>query len=233
MFEMMLSGGKGKGGGIGSGGPEVIIGVPKGDFLGEVTASSFVTGPQLADAIGITQGTPIADAGWLKFEDSVDGQTKYISKKPLRHTISWDHIHSVGAVFGTASVVIKGLTYKVRLLSGANSNHAKVAHGFDAPYTHGCEWNRLLYHISAKPFGTAANFLASEGITEGDWASYSEADLLTHRDHGDGSYSWCQETGTTGTIRVLRGYRGVSGSSQDTSSSAASYLGWRVVLELV
>lgn len=233
MFEMMLSGGEGKGGGIGSGGPEVIIGVPKGDFLGEVTAASFVTGPQLADAIGITQGTVIPDSGWLKFTDSVDGLTKYISKKPLRSHISWDQIHSRGAVFGSKTVVINGDTYKVRLLSGANSNPATAASGYDAPHTHGCEWNRLMYRISAKPFGTASNTLASEGIATGDWASYSEKDLVTYHTHGNGSYCWCQETGTTPTTRVYRGNVGVSLSSQVTSSFVSSNFGWRVCLELV
>ena len=104
MFEIMLGGGKSKTGGAGM-------------FVGEVPASEFITGVELATAIGLTAGTPMADAGWLHFKDTVDGRTKYISKKPLRSHISWDHIHSRGAVFGTRTVVIKGDTYKVRLLS--------------------------------------------------------------------------------------------------------------------
>ena len=222
MFEIMLGGSKSKTGGAGM-------------FVGEVTASEFITGDQLATAIGLTAGTSQhSTAGWLLFKDTVDGRTKYISKKPLRHSISWDALHARGAVFGTATVVIKGLTYKVRLLSGANSNPAKGSSGWDAPYAHGCEWNRLMYHISAKPFEAgASNTLASEGIEEGDWASYSEGELLTHSSHGNGSYSWCQETGTTVTARVLRGINGVSSSAQNTSSTVNSNLGWRVCLELV
>ena len=220
MFEIMLSGrGKPTGG--------------AGMFVREVPASEFITGVQLASAIGLTAGRPMADAGWLHFEDTVDGKTKYISKKPLRYSISWDHINAVGAVFGTAMVVIKGLTYKVRLLSGANTNPAKGSSGYDAPYTHGCEWNRLMYRVSAKPFGHASNTLASEGIVEGDWASYTEADLVTNSSAGNGSYSWCQETGTTGETRVGRGYSGVSLSSQVPSSISTAPYGWRACLELV
>lgn len=210
---------------------------PKVDsmFIGEVPASEFITGDALASQIGLTAGvSQYSDAGWLHFEDSVDGLTKYISKKPLRHSISWDSIDAVGAVFGSKTVVINGDMYKVRLLSGANSNPATTANGsFDHPGTHDCEWNRLLYHISAKPFGHASNTLQSEGIEEGDWASYSEKDLVTYYSHGSGSYQWCQETGTTATTRVRRGYIGVSLSVQGTSSNASSGNGWRVVLELV
>lgn len=221
------------GGGIGSGGPEVIIGTPKGDFLGEVTATSFVTAAQLADAIGLTAGTPMADAGWLKFVDSVDEKTKYVSKRPLRHSIGWDHIHAVGAVFGTSTVIVAGRTYKVRLLSGANSNPAVGAWGHDSPHTHGCEWNRLLYRISAKPFSDPDNTLTSEGIEEGDWASYSEADLLTFYGNGNGSLQWCQETGTANSVKVIRGFIGVSYSGEYVPSPTAVTRGWRPVLELV
>lgn len=205
-----------------------------GDFIGEVTAAEFITGTALAAAIGLTTGIAMPDAGWLKFEDSVDGKTKYVAKRPLRHTISWDMLHAVGAVWGTVSVVINGSTYKVRLLSGDNSNPATAqSDSFDHPGTHGCEWNRLMYRISAKPFGDSRNTLASEGIVEGDWASYSEADLLTHRNHGNGSYQLCQETGTNGAYKIGRGYYGSSWSYQDSASFADAGRGWRPVLELV
>ena len=217
----MLGGSKSKTGGAGM-------------FVGEVTASEFITGTALASQIGITQGTVIPDAGWLKFDDTVDGKTKYISKKPLRSHISWDALNAVGAVFGSKTVVIKGSTYKVRLLKGIIANTlVGTTNGYDIPASHGCEWNRLMYRISAKPFANPNNILASESIVEGDWASYSEADLVTHSSHGNGSYQWCQETGTTPTTRVLRGHYGVSSLGRDTSSNSAAVYGWRACLELV
>jgi len=95
--------------------------------------------------------------------------------------------------------------------------------------THGSEWNRLLYHVSGKPFGTANNTLASEGITEGDWAQFSEAELLTYYSYGKGSWCWCQEA--AGGARILRGYYGVSYFDYDTVTF--DYSGWRPCLELV
>lgn len=222
MFEVMLGGG--------ASGSKV-----EGMFIREVPASEFITGDVLASQIGLTAGTSQhSDAGWLKFADGVDGKTKYISKKPLRHSISWNHINAVGAVFGSANVSINGGTYKVRLLSGANTNPSTTPNGsFDRPGTHGTEWNRLLYRVSAGPFADMANTLASEGISTGDWAQYTEIDLLPHRKYGNGSYSWCQETGTTGDTRVGRGYVGVSNSAQSITSDVSAYTGWRPVLELV
>lgn len=223
MFEIMLGGGKPKGW------------VPSKDsmFIREVGSSEFITGDVLAAQIGLTAGvSQHSDAGWLLFADTVDGHTKYIAKRPFRHSITWDQLNVVGVVFGTRTVVINDLTYKVRLPSGVNFDPATESNGWDAPYTHGCEWNRLMYRISAKPFGNPKNTLASEGITEGDWASYSEKDLLTHFTHGYGNYSLCQETGTDPTTRVVRGYGGVGRSQQGPSKSNGNY-GWRPVLELV
>lgn len=222
MFEVMLGGGRNKTGGASM-------------FIGEVPSAEFITGTALAAAIGLTAGVPQnSDAGWLKFADTVDGKTKYISKKPMRHTVSWDALNARGAVFGTTTVVINGDTYKVRLLKGIIADTlVGTSSGYDLPSSHGCEWNRLLYHVSAKPFGHASNTLQSEGITEGDWASYSEVDLVTHYTHGRGSYNWCQETGTDPTTRVYRGYAGVSHTNQTTSSNASVNRGWRPVLELV
>lgn len=202
-------------------------------FYGEVGVNELITGDTLAIAIGLDDGAPIADAGWLKF--SLDGRVLYVAKRPLRHSISWNSINTVGAVFGTTTVVINGDTYKVRLLKGTNAGPVTRDWGYDEPYTHGSEWNRLLYRVSANPFGDTRNTLGSEGIATGDWASYSEADIGTAMAYtgGNGGLSWCQETGTTGTTRVSRGNSGVSHSTQDISSNVTTYLGWRPVLELV
>lgn len=223
MFEILLGGGKSK--------PLWV-----GGFIGEVSASEFITGDALASAIGLSAGvSQHSTAGWLKFEDSVDGKTKYIAKRPLRHSVSWNQIQAKGAVFGTVQVIVNGDAYKVRLLSGANSNPAVAAtnNTYDHAGTHGCEWNRLMYRVSGKPFRIPSNKLTSEGISVGDWASYSEKDLVTEETGNPGSLSWCQETGVPNTYRVMRGYAGVSYLSQYTSSHVDVARGWRPVLELV
>lgn len=187
----------------------------------------------MATQIGLTAGTPFnSDAGWLKF--SLDYKTLYVAKRPFRHSVSWNQINARGAVFGTTQITIHGKRYKVRLLKGRGDGlSTDLSSGYDTLATHGSEWNRLMYHVSGKPFASASNTLASEGITEGDWAQFSEAELLTNTTYGYGSYSWCQDT--ISTNRFVRGYYGASlivtiGSS---STAPASILGWRPVLELV
>lgn len=202
-------------------------------FLGEVAASAFITGDALATAIGLTGGiAQHSTAGWLQFKDPVDGKTKYVAKRAFRHSITWDQINARGAVIGSRTVVIAGKTYRVRLFKGANSNPDTIpSNTYDHAGTHGSEWNRLMYHISGKPFGNAQNTLASEGIAEGDWAQYTEAELLTHYSHGNGALSWCQES--QGTTRLWRGHGGVSLAYHDQPSYTSAYYGWRPVLELV
>ena len=216
----------------GPGSQALVGGTLENGFFGEVPASELINGVHLASALKLTAGTAQhTNEPWLKF--ALDGKILYVSKKPLRHSISWDALNAVGAVIG-ADLAVAGFKVKVRLLSGANTNPSTAANGsFDHPGTHGCEWNRLMYRISAKPFGHASNTLASEGITEGDWASYSEADLVTHSSGGNGSYQWCQETGTTDITRVYLGFFGVSHLNQLTSSGSSAYCGWRACLELV
>lgn len=88
-----------------------------------------------------------------------------------------------------------------------------------------------MYHVSGKPFASSNNTLASEGISVGDWAQYSEADLLTYNSYGNGSYSWCQEP--SGPYKIVRGYYGVSYISGGDPGVNAVAFGWRPCLELV
>lgn len=88
-----------------------------------------------------------------------------------------------------------------------------------------------MYHVSGKPFYYTQNILTSEGITEGDWAQFSEADLLTNHVYGNGSYSWCQDQ--AGVDTVARGYDGVSYIFPRYKSATFAYMGWRPCLELV
>ncbi len=192
-------------------------------------ADEFINGNDLASQIGLTAGVSInADAGWLKF--SLDYHTLYVAKKPFRYDLSWDQINACGAVFGTAQVTINGKLYKVRLLKGRGDGlSTATGSGGDIQPTHNSEWNRLMYHVSGKPFGDPSNTLASEGITEGDWAQFSEAELSTYHTYGNGSYNWCQES--SGTNKVLRGFYGVSYYSR--YEPPYPYFGWRPCLELV
>ncbi len=209
----------------------LLAGTYEQGYYGEVLASEFITGDQLATRIGLTAGTAFnSDAGWLKF--SLENRTLYVAKRPFRRSIAWNDLDAIGAVFGTIQITINGKQYQVRLLKGRGDGlTTSIPYGFDTQPTHNSEWNRLLYHVSGKPFIDSRNTLESEGITEGDWAQFSEAELLTNYTYGNGSYSWCQDG--TGTLRCVRGSDGVSFINSIHRASTGATYGWRPVLELV
>jgi hypothetical protein len=192
---------------------ETFIATGNGDttsgFYGFVPASDFITGNDLAAQIGLTAGTSQnSDAGWLKF--SSNEKTLYVAMKTFRHSISWDHINAVSAVYGNRTVVINGNLYKIRLLTGGNADPASSAGG---------EWNSLIYgvHMSTNP----------------QWGpGYSNADLNVGT--GNGLRSWTQERHSSNSSnRVYRGDVGVSYFGNVSSSNTSSLYGWRPVLELV
>lgn len=217
---------------LGPGPTELLAGTLDHGFFGETTSEELLTYETLASQVGLSAGVSQfnTESLWLKF--ALDGKILYVAKKPCRHTISWDQIHAVNAVFGTP-VAVGSHVLSCRLLKGANSDPAANQTGYDVEISHGSEWNRLLYHASSSVSTEASNTLASEGITEGSFAQYSEAELVTHRDFGNGTYCWTQEVHEFGpTARVRRGVFGVSYLFWNPSSSANAGFGWRPLLEL-
>ena len=183
-----------------------------------------------------------AESAWLKF--SLDGKTLIVSKKTLRHSISWEDLNAAGVVFGSqnTTITIGENTYIVRLLKGAASDPTVQGadglwHGYDIAGAHGSEWNRLLYPIHSGVHTDANNPTTHSDPNAtpfGSWASYSDAGLLVHSNFGNGSYSWTQETnGSSSTHRVFRGGFGVSTFHRSTATTASTYYGWRPALELV
>lgn len=200
-------------------------------FFGEVTAAELITGDALASEVGISAGTSQnSTAGWLKF--ALDDKILFVAKKPIRHTISWDNIDAADCVYGNKTVVIGGLTYKVRLMKGALTDPSLYDTADRGAI--GSEWNRLMLpiHVNAPSSWAYPDYVASPTK---DWGiDYTDEDLLTHNTYGDGSYSWCQEVrNANASYRVVRGNAGVSYSYANTSSRAAAGYGWRPCLELV
>lgn len=220
-------------------GPQVIAaGSSTKGWYGEVPASSLITGSALATAVALTLGTEMNPGEpWLKF--SLADKTLFVARKPLRSNISWDNLNVKNLITGNTVITIGGHQYKVRLLKGVNANPSLAQSGFDPATTWGSEWNSLLYHVSAKPFAQAGNTLASEGITAGDWASYTEAQLQTNNASYSvpGALQWCQEVlGGNSTWRVARvgvlgGVSTLAGSTPQSDNGV--YFGWRPVLEYI
>ena len=213
------------------------LGPPGVEFLGEVGVADLINGETLATAIELTAGTALdPDSPWLHF--ILDGKTLYVAKKPYRSHVNWNQINAVGAVFGTKTVEINGLVYKVRLLKSAASGEVYTGGGggYDRVETYGSEWNRLMYSVHSGNHTDTSNPspVSGEGIRLGTLAQYADADLLVHRDAGNGTYSWCQETlSSNAGMRVYRGGLGISRLLWTTVSNAGPANGWRPVLELV
>lgn len=196
-------------------------------FFGVVPASELITGVALASLVGISQGTSqFSDEGWLKF--AYQGKIQFVAKKPIRHSISWDAINTADCVFGTKTVKIGGLTYKVRLMRTGLKDPVSNLDGD----MHGSEWNKLMLpiHIEAKDKSWAYPAKVEADIPY--WGiDFTDGDLHTHNSFGNGSFSWCQETYSSS--RVYRGGGGVSYSYYTAASTTDRYHGWRPVLELV
>ena len=198
-------------------------------FFGHVPASKLFTGSEIAAAVGITQGTAqFNDVGWLKIAS--EGKIKYKSQKPFRHSISWDHINSKGAVDGSKIIEKDGVRYKVTLMKGGNGNVNDSVNGPKAS-----EWNKVMLPMHERAKDQSWNFKDNVDIPTEDWGvGFTDADLHTHNSHGSGTYQWCREVYyDNASHRVFRGYAGVSYSSWATSSGTHSGYGWSPVLEVV
>lgn len=212
-------------------------------FLGEVSSNDFITGENLAISVGITQGNlQHNDTPWLKF--ILDNEIIYIPKKPIRNTISWEHIYQAGAVYGTgdnglapsggnriqdASVMINGNEYKVTLLKGSNIDMPPDEFVFDPEWTHGSEWNKLIYPIHCGQHTDSRN-PRSSNEPYNQWGNYTDEDLLLDGNSNEGSFSWSQERTQKENMRVIRSYYGVTTGSRGDANSIYPSRAWRPAL---
>ena len=233
---------------LGPGPQELIAGNMTNGFFGEVQSSEFITGDQLATSIGLTAGTSqYSGTAWLKF--ALDNEILYIPKKPIRHSVSWEHIYQAGAVYGTndnglypsggdrvqdAMVSIGSDSFKVILLKGANTDPvASDTTGYDIDWTHQSEWNRLMYPIHSGIHTNSSN-PSTPSVPYAQWDSYSDEDLLVNDSFGNGSYSWTQEKHPgLSTYRVYRGSIGVTAGSRNIATATNTFHGFRPALRLV
>lgn len=180
-------------------------------YIDLVPNQDFITPADLAQLIGLTQGSPInATAGWLHY--TFAGKNVYVAQKTIRTSFSWNNLNSAGAVYGK-EVTIQGKQYRVRLMTGATT---------DPGSTPGGEWNDYMYCVSANPPDTYygpryANFTNSELYVGGS---------------GNGRASYTQEAHSNGNAyNVNRGFLGIDALSVSTKSLANTNSGWRPLIE--
>lgn len=216
----------------------LIAGDENAGFYGEVPASELITGDDLASKIGLTSGSPQhSNEPWLKF--AYDGKIQFVAKKTYRYGLSWNKIDSENAIYGDKKIEIDDQEYRLRLMR-ASSKDPSSNNGSDL---HGGEWNKLMLPIHENsidgdweyPDNVESNVPSwKHDLGNGRDGLYTDEDLHTHYDYGDGTYSWCQETrDSNSSYRLYRGNNGVSNSNSFFSSDAGSGRGWRPVLELV
>ena len=72
-------------------------------FFGIIPSADFIDGLALATALGITSGTAMeSDSSWLKY--IYKGRIRFTPVRPFRHSITWDAIYNVGAVYGDGTI---------------------------------------------------------------------------------------------------------------------------------
>jgi hypothetical protein len=212
-----------------AGNANLIAGDMTAGYFGTVSAGEFIDGDTLASEVGLTAGTSQhSNTDWLKF--SSEGKPIFSPLKPVRYSLSWDDINAVDLVYGNKTVVIDGLTYKVRLWQGAETNPSNSNETYEGAV--GSEWNSLMLPIHTN---APSSWLRGYGYSTEDWGiNFTDNDLITHRDAGEGASTLCQEVwGSDASERVRRGWWGVADMDSISSSTTVYGASWRPVLELV
>lgn len=201
-------------------------------FYGEVKASEFITGDELARRISLTAGiSQFSNEPWLKF--SYMGKVEFIAKKPFRNSISWDAINNVNAVFGSRMIKIGNHTYKVRLMKGKTEGKQNDSSSHRGVINHNSEWNKLMLPIHENAPSNWENKDNVNSPTENWNIGYTDKDLYTENNSWAASWSWCQEYAESTAYRIFRGFGDIDGSSSREPYTDSKTLSWRPVLELV
>lgn len=194
-------------------------------FLGEVTPTQLISADTVASNIGLFSGTSISGgsaAGWLKF--NYNGKIIYISKRPVKHTVSWNQIYAAGAVYGddtngrapgptpklqNARVTAAGKSHRVRMLHATTNGVSGVS---------GNELFDLFLKVLATASGGTgelAKYAGTDlGVSVGSW-TIDEVPSTANR--------YLMETTTTTPFRIVLTGLG--------AASTFSFAGWRPVLE--
>lgn len=119
-------------------------------FFGETLSSELITGTALAAMVDLTVGTnhsEIDTIPWLKF--ALDNKILFVSKKCFKYNLSWSSLSAIEVVSGNKIITIGSYQYRIRLLKtiGPNADNVTWTTQNDSEFTHGSEWNRLMYNI--------------------------------------------------------------------------------------
>ena len=207
-------------------------------FLGDKSE-----GMDYADTVG-TVGDTLVLKGWSNADNNKSvviesiTNTKIVVSGATLKTEAGNRLSrlykSTNAVTQNKTVTIGDLTYAARLFRGASNDptnsYADADRDAIGPNN---EWNAIILPLHEHAKLQNWNYSAYAGVTE-DWGVYlTDKDLVTHYNHGSGSYTWCQDVrDTTSWRRVARGNVGASLLASNFSWIVTSRNGFRPVLEL-
>lgn len=216
----------------GPGPQSLIAGDWETGYFGEVTAPELFTGEELAAMVGLQVGTLINNASsWFKFADK--GKILYISKLPIRRSISWMDLFDLDCVYGTDELGKKVITknrddFIVRLMRGLGEGvtEGNVDMNPFPDFTGNSEWDRLfarcLYRVSDTQRG--------ENFSDNQMASVIAGN--------NGQYTLCQEDSINDPAKVIVRGRANEADYNSFISQVQRDLrdashGWRPVLEYI
>lgn len=131
----------------------LIAGDMQAGYFGITSSADLISGRDLSEKVGLKykysdswydneREYQFSEEGWLKF--AYNGNIQYVAKKPFRNSIGWNNLNEADVVFGNKTIVIDGLTYKVRLLKSGQEGSNDIESAADI---HGSEWNKLMLPI--------------------------------------------------------------------------------------
>ena len=137
-------------------------------YFGEVPASRFITGDNLASRIGLTAGSSInSNTNWLKFY--WHGMVVYIAKTSIRYSVSWSMINNARGHMGFClgnkdyhTININDVSYRVSNIIGGrkqpynvdtmdyNSNPTSyLKSNWDQEQARYSMWEELIYRVQS------------------------------------------------------------------------------------
>jgi hypothetical protein len=188
-------------------------------YFGTVNESLIASAAELSSALNISEGTAFGSAiTWHKF--AYKNKILFVPQQVVRTGVSLTTLVAANVVDDSVQgmATLKGYEYNVRLLNGSLGGvgidtESAVA---DPVFSHGSEWNDLLYPI----FATAIPSRLTDG-----WGNVSVSDL------GANTPCWVAGVVDDGIQGIARGGNNTLATYQSYDMSTA--LGWRPALELV
>lgn len=214
----------------GPGNRKLLKGTMEAGWFGEVPASDFITGDELARMIGLTAGVSQNSTNpWFKF--GYRNNVFYIPKGSFRHSISWKNIKSVNCVYGDKIIEYGGRKYSVMLPRGVGEDaqpDPRIAVDYeDHPSVlHNSMWNKLILpaHKNAPN-----NWKKPENVNSPtqNWGTYFNFSDFNGYD------IWCQENVIEKGYLLTRSTKYPSFAKFNLSGRSDDSYGWLPVLKLI